>query len=562
MIQLFVIYYHVSMLKYNLIRSIPLFLLIIITFSVMMPNGIRPLNTLQQPNFDSPRAPATARTRALPHGYTVNCPPENYIYKKPCPFADASYPKCTYRTAITSLMTRHIKRMHDPKYVSDYETRRRQARQLRQQPAPTVRNQAPLAHLAEHAPINEDEEEIEARETLESEVQPMITDTEVTPTRSGNNNSIPPSPLRKSFTPQLVKLGQSARVNMGAPLSPSDYPSYLQEKIRPTRNNKRLIKKANFHPYSRATIVKDSHQLPVITNNENMSMHIDESVSEDNNETLSNLPASTSTENLGHQETNKPNKKILGQIKTSTFDIQNRTGPHSVQLNENFRMHVSGPSGSGKTFFVNQLLLNLTNFCEKPPKRIIYVYYNNQEAYANVQHLIHTTVEVTSLGNGDPDRIIEELINMATDGEKENVRHSSLIVFDDCQDEKQLLTAIGKLFNGKARHHRIALIYISQKLFHGVSQRQIASSVEYLVIFKNNRHRDEISYLNQQLFPQNRNILQSLSRGYERYLFIQCHSFVHKTPYVRFLTDLFDYPDKVTALVHPEVIESGGICDK
>ena len=234
----------------------------------------------------------------------------------------------------------------------------------------------------------------------------------------------------------------------------------------------------------------------------------------------------------------QPSKLLDSEIRIRS-NAQLPSGPYSIQFQENFKIHCSGASGVGKTFLIAQILLNLKSICETVPQRIVWVYCNSQPIHKTIRSLVTVFVNISSIERGQykPNQIEEFLINKATDGKR--FKGFSLLVFDDCQQKPDILSAISALFNGRGRHNNISLIYASQNLFSGKTQHEISNSANYLIIFNNKRFQNEASILNGQMLPGKPGLLPSILQSLKgnQYLFINLNPKRNKN--LVYLSDLF-----------------------
>ena len=234
-----------------------------------------------------------------------------------------------------------------------------------------------------------------------------------------------------------------------------------------------------------------------------------------------------------------PQPSILDSEIRIRSNAQLPSGPYSIQFQENFKIHCSGASGVGKTFLIAQILLNLKSICETVPQRIVWVYCNSQPIHKTIKSLVTVFVNISSIERGQykPNQIEEFLINKATDGKR--FKGFSLLVFDDCQQKPDILSAISALFNGRGRHNNISLIYASQNLFSGKTQHEISNSANYLIIFNNKRFQNEASILNGQMLPGKPGLLPSILQSLKgnQYLFINLNP--KRDENLVYLSDLF-----------------------
>lgn len=149
-------------------------------------------------------------------------------------------------------------------------------------------------------------------------------------------------------------------------------------------------------------------------------------------------------------------------------------------------MQVVGPSGAGKTYFVCNLL-NSTLY--KHALRRIYWHMGTDDK---------PPVNNTKI----------KFIKGFPEGWLEKLQRNDAIVIDDLFEE-QLPSDFNSLFTKVARHRGVAVIFITQNLFHrdGRNHRTRNLNAHYLVIFKNPRDCTTIDYIARQAYPNNRRFL-------------------------------------------------------
>ena len=175
-----------------------------------------------------------------------------------------------------------------------------------------------------------------------------------------------------------------------------------------------------------------------------------------------------------------------------------KTGPISIQLDENFSMLVSGPSKCGKTYFVSSLLNNLETVCVKPPSKVIWVYTNEQAAHASLRPFVTQFIDVQDFKDSGEDEIQTYLLKTMKD--LTGPGGHGLLIFDDCQLKPVMVKMIAGLFSGTGRHNNISLIYICQQLFDKDDQKRISTNANYMTIFPSARYRNQARILNDQFF--------------------------------------------------------------
>ena len=101
----------------------------------------------------------------------------------------------------------------------------------------------------------------------------------------------------------------------------------------------------------------------------------------------------------------------------------------------------------------------------------------------------------------------------------------SLIVFDDCQNNREVVEVIIDLVTGTARHSNISVIYVAQQLYKGPQQHAISANIKYLTLFKNHRFLNEITTLNTQILPGQPGVLAAMIEKLDRHDHLLIHLF-------------------------------------
>ena len=180
-----------------------------------------------------------------------------------------------------------------------------------------------------------------------------------------------------------------------------------------------------------------------------------------------------------------PNKNHFG----SGYNVDNIHGVFDIRLKENFKLFVSGPSRCGKTVFVAKLIENIQSFAKQPPTSIIYVYKVWQDKYDEMESLGVNFMK-------DSENIIDN-IKSAAKGQP------VLVIFDELIGSKSLKN-IADMFTVDARHMKISMVFLTQRLFVNDEYfRQISQNSDYFCLFKNPRNSSEIRNLAQQITPGN-----------------------------------------------------------
>ena len=216
----------------------------------------------------------------------------------------------------------------------------------------------------------------------------------------------------------------------------------------------------------------------------------------------------------------------------STLDV------HNIQFEEYFKIFISGPSKSGKSYFIGQLLSNLSAVTKKTPLKIIYIFKHWQQKLMEIREL--NLVDVFLQGGDDLQRRLSKLTG---NGE-------CLIIFDDQMNNSEGLAFIADLFSVEARHTKMSLIFISQKIFFNDDNlRKIRENSDYFILFKNPKNINSISLLSRQMTENSTlaNIFSSATEKPHSYLLIDTRQ--EAKPETRFLSNLFDRSHLVTSWV-------------
>lgn len=191
-----------------------------------------------------------------------------------------------------------------------------------------------------------------------------------------------------------------------------------------------------------------------------------------------------------------------------------------------FSAIVAGPSRAGKSVWIHKLIANADVMIDPKPERIVYCYSEWQDLF--------TTYNNVEFHHGIID--IEQL--------NKNVRN--LVIVDD------LVSALDQrmedIFTKHSHHRNISIIFITQNLFQSnAHMRTMSRSASYIVVFKNARDVNQISYLARQMFPAKRGnfvteaFMDATSVPFG-YLFIDYRQETHE--FLRIRTGIF--PDEHT----------------
>jgi hypothetical protein len=200
-----------------------------------------------------------------------------------------------------------------------------------------------------------------------------------------------------------------------------------------------------------------------------------------------------------------------------------------------FTCTIAGPTQCGKTIFVQKLLKALPYYISPSPERIVWAYgIKSAKQFENIEN------------SAAPQKIefVEGIPTLDTFSADEN----TLLIIDDLMGDAGRSKAVADLFTKGCHHRNISVILILQNLFHqGKVMRDIHTSTNYLVLFKNPRDSTQLYSLQRQCFPNCNNYLvdaynKACAKPYG-YLIIDFHQ---STPTeLRVCSDIFP-PSEVT----------------
>ena len=196
-----------------------------------------------------------------------------------------------------------------------------------------------------------------------------------------------------------------------------------------------------------------------------------------------------------------------------------------LRLKENFKLFISGPSRSGKTVFVKEMVRNLDIFSKAPPDIRCLVYKVAQPVYTEMcmDHLIQ-----------DGPNLKERLMELAQG-------RSMLVIFDDFLISPNL-GELAELFTVDARHLKLSLIFITQRVFSNSNEfRQISLNSDYYCLFNNPRNKLEVRNLAAQMTPGKKELLKYYTEATkDPYSYLWLDLTQECKPAVRYLSHLFN----------------------
>jgi len=159
-----------------------------------------------------------------------------------------------------------------------------------------------------------------------------------------------------------------------------------------------------------------------------------------------------------------------------------------------FSCVIAGPSQSGKTVFLRKLLKGAHLYIHEAPERIVWCFgIQNDEQLNSIKNGVNIPIDFVE---GLPD------LNSFSSNER------SLLILDDLMFDAGKNSEIADLFTKHGHHKNISVILVLQNLYHKASyMRDIHTSCNFLILFKNPRDNAQIRYLERQCFPQWKNYL-------------------------------------------------------
>lgn len=221
--------------------------------------------------------------------------------------------------------------------------------------------------------------------------------------------------------------------------------------------------------------------------------------------------------------------------------------PFDITFKTPFNALVSGASGTGKTTWVRNLLKLRNHIFSTPPDHVIWFYAKHQPLYDEMKRdgLID---ELININNNFPtsDFITEAVAQYKGDG-------GSVIVFDDILVD--ITSDFVKMFCNISHHENASMIFLTQNLMYQNKHfRTMSLNCHYIVLMKNERAIQQVSFLSRQLCPENiPYIIQAYSQATKSkpysYLVLDLRS--DSKPQVRLRSNIF--PHEFPVRVYKEV---------
>lgn len=170
--------------------------------------------------------------------------------------------------------------------------------------------------------------------------------------------------------------------------------------------------------------------------------------------------------------------------------------PFDASFRTPFNCLVAGSSGTGKTTWVRNLLKLRNHIFSEPPAKVIWYYAKHQDIYEEMKK----------------DGLIDELINANKDfPTSESItdvvseykdKGGCLVVFDDILVD--ITSDFVKMFCNTSHHENASMIFLTQNLLYQNKHfRTMSLNCHYMVLMKNDRAIQQVSFLSRQLCPEN-----------------------------------------------------------
>lgn len=167
------------------------------------------------------------------------------------------------------------------------------------------------------------------------------------------------------------------------------------------------------------------------------------------------------------------------------------------KLETPFTCIVTGPSSGGKTWVVADLLCRLNEVTTTPPTRVIFFYYEYQNAvFDRILRECPASVEFVY---GPPEK--DGLLSAA---DEERLSNGSLLVV--CDDmlarSKETEEFLRDVFVMYSHHRNLSIIIIQQKFYlPSDNARIIGDNTKYIIVLVNPRNKTWLRHLASQMWP-------------------------------------------------------------
>ena len=161
-----------------------------------------------------------------------------------------------------------------------------------------------------------------------------------------------------------------------------------------------------------------------------------------------------------------------------------------------FTCIIAGPSQCGKTVLLKKILKGPHLYMVERPTRIVW-------ACGVSDPLQNESIKTNS--DFAPEI---EFVDGLPDIDSFSSNETNLLILDDLMLDAGRHREVAELFTKNCHHRNISCFFVVQNMFHkGQRMRDIQTSSNYMIIFKNPRDNFQINFLDRQCFPQYKNYL-------------------------------------------------------
>jgi hypothetical protein len=198
-------------------------------------------------------------------------------------------------------------------------------------------------------------------------------------------------------------------------------------------------------------------------------------------------------------------------------------------------IYICGPSQCGKTEMTSRIIKHADTLFTEAPKRIVY-------AYKCWQPIYETLPAKVEMFEGLPTRKLME--------EWTEIPVHVLLVIDDQLSDIVSSVDIQDLFTVLCHHRNISVIILGQNIFpQGKCARTISLNSHYIILFRNNRDKQQISTLASQMYPGSSRtyFLDAFQRATEKkFGYLVCDLHPNSSDDYRLRTDIIPGESTVT----------------
>ena len=146
------------------------------------------------------------------------------------------------------------------------------------------------------------------------------------------------------------------------------------------------------------------------------------------------------------------------------------------------------PPYSGKSTLTKKILENADELFTTPPHLIVYCYN-------------HWLDDFTEMKNTVKNLVLHQGIPTSDDIDTWANGNHFILVLDDLQQQCQKDKRVSEMFTVGSHHRNFSLIYLCHNIFgKGSFSRTINLNTHYIILFRNNRDRQQIETLGRQIY--------------------------------------------------------------